>query len=338
MGDNRVEYLIEKYYQGSITPEEENSLLDWVREDDAHRQTFVDALRILGAADAHFEKGEAQAWQRISQAIKPVDVAQPRVLRFPALYRWVAVILILIMGASAYFFLDGIPHTPASQEMITLSHPGAVDTFHTRLPDGTLVWLNKGSQLTYAPDFGETARTVNLAGEGFFEVARDSTRPFSVIAHNVRTTALGTSFNIRAFPDGDKVQVALTSGKVAVSLVVSGSGENEQISLIPGEELTYSLKQQHFAKGAFDADERLLWRKGILYFKSADVAKVAELLERWYLVEVEFQGKFPHGSQITATFQNEKLERVLEVINGISADYQCKWDGKRVLIRPKGGN
>lgn len=335
MGENRIEQLIEKYYQGSLTPEEEKSLLDWVREEDTHRQTFVHTLRILSAADMPLEKGEAEAWQRISRAIKPVEVAQPGVVRFPTLYRWVATILILVMGATAYFFLDGIPRTAASQEGITISHPGAADTFHTRLPDGTRVWLNKGSQLTYAPDFGETARIVNLVGEGFFEVAHDSTRPFSVIAHSVRTTALGTSFNIRAFPDGDEVQVALTSGRVAVSLVAKSTGTNEPISLIPGEEVTYSLKQQHFEKGAFDAAERLSWRKGILYIKSADAAKVAALLERWYLVEVEVKGNFSPGSQITATFQNESLDRVLEVINSISDNYQCTWDGKRVLIRPK---
>ncbi len=339
MGENGIEHLIRKYYQGSITSEEEHELLSWIHLNPENKEIFVTTLRMLGASDPRFIGREKQAWQKIEREIylreQQPTVSISKAWRFSMSYGVAAALLVLVMGVVVYLSLNRSSDLLLTQGMLTISHPGEVDTFHTQLPDGSVVWLNKSSYLTYSQNYGREDRVVELVGEGFFEVAKDSTRPFSVLTQNVRTTALGTSFNIRAFPEQGEVQIALTSGKVQVSMAAQSSDKLGSVSLIPGEEITYSMNDQNYKKELFDPEERLAWKSGVLYFKAANISKVAEMIEKWYGVDIQIRDETKLQSKITATFQNESLERVLEVVNSISVDYQCNWDGKRVLIQAK---
>ena len=180
------------------------------------------------------------------------------------------------------------------------------------LADGSKVILNAGSTLRFTKPFHPERRVVTLEGEAFFEVARDSLRPFQVVSGELTTTALGTSFNIAAYPKDTYIQVSLTSGKVKVNYQQSAENKKpEEYYLLPGEQLDYDKKHQVLAKEPFDTDKVLAWKEGVIYLENEDQATVIETLERWYGIHIEVEGKSAAAWSVTAKFNNQSLKSVL---------------------------
>lgn len=175
------------------------------------------------------------------------------------------------------------------------------------LDDKSQVMLNAASKITFTRPFHPDHRTVTLEGEAFFEVAEDSLRPFRVVSGELTTTALGTSFNIAAYPQHDRIQVSLTSGQVKVDC----QPQAEAYYLKPGEQVDYDRKQQRIAKSSFNTDDVLAWKAGVIHLKNADQATVIETLERWYGVPIVVQGTSATAWDVTAKFNNQSLKSVL---------------------------
>src|SRR5690606_16871269 len=131
------------------------------------------------------------------------------------------------------------------------------------LPDGSLVWLNCTSSLRYLESFSGNERKVELVGEAFFEVMEDSLRPFIVYSGNLSTTALGTSFNVAAYPEKDMIEVALISGKVSINDHVR---RDELMVLNPGMGMRYDRQTQKAIRETINADKVLAWKSGVLIF------------------------------------------------------------------------
>lgn len=180
------------------------------------------------------------------------------------------------------------------------------------LADGSQVILNAASKISFTKPFHPARRIVTLEGEAFFEVAKDSLRPFQVVSGALTTTALGTSFNITAYPKDDHTQVSLTSGKIKVDYHKAAEKEKQEAYyLIPGEQLGYDKEQHILAKQPFDADKVLAWKEGVIYLENADQATVVKTLERWYGIQVAIEGKSTTGWDVTAKFNNQSLKSVL---------------------------
>jgi len=199
-----------------------------------------------------------------------------------------------------------------------------------QLSDGTRIHLNSSSRLRYPDTFSElTAREVELEGEAFFEVQRDESKPFVVHSGNLKTTVLGTSFNIRAYHNLPS-SVALVTGKVTVSKEIADAGAQE-IVLEPGQGATLSLKEGKLSTFEFDNKEFLSWKEGVLYFHNANERTVVEKLERWYGVSVLLLNS-PHKKWgYTGEFKNKSLKEVLMSMSfAMDFDYTIKGDS--VLI------
>ena len=150
------------------------------------------------------------------------------------------------------------------------------------LGDGTKVWVNSASELEIPERFQAGERRVRLRGEAYFEVARDTARPFWVEAEGVSVQVLGTRFNVAAYGEDGRVETTLAEGKVAVS-----SGEGRRVVLKPGE--------QAVAEGArldvrdVNVEDVISWIDGRFFFKQAPLEEVFEQAERWYGVSVRFE-------------------------------------------------
>jgi transmembrane sensor len=180
------------------------------------------------------------------------------------------------------------------------------------LADGSKVMLNAGSKLSFTKPFHPDYRRVTLEGEAFFEVAKDSLRPFQVVSDVITTIALGTSFNIAAYPKDKHIQVSLASGKVQVDYQKAMENQEPEVYyLIPGEQLDYDKEQHILAKEPFDVDKVLAWKNGIIYLENADQANVIKTLERWYGVNIKIEGKSATAWSVTAKFNNQSLKSVL---------------------------
>ena len=195
------------------------------------------------------------------------------------------------------------------------------------LPDGSTVKLNSESNLRYEEDYKRGERKVYLRGEAFFEVAENREKPFIVYSGNISTTALGTSFNVRAYPEDDLIEVYLLTGKVEVKNV----DDQTNLTLLPEEGARFDMRNNILSSFETEFDHILAWRFGKLVFEKADFPEVLKRLERWYNVEFTVNGSPQSSWSLTGEFQNESLENVLRGI-GHTTDYDFTISDNKVTI------
>jgi len=215
------------------------------------------------------------------------------------------------------------------------------------LSDGTKVWLNQDSKLVYPYRFTGSTRTVQLEGEAYFEVASNKEIPFIVESGNLAVKAVGTSFNVKSFNDDVKFETSLESGKV---IILNGKKDNavEVCEMDPGERFVFDESTNNYSLKKEDLTAYVSWRDGKLIFRDNPLNEVVERLSRWYNVEIQLGDPGLEYLTFTATFVDEPLEQVLEMMESIAPisytfiPRSKKSDGtfteKKVIINKKGGN
>lgn len=205
------------------------------------------------------------------------------------------------------------------------------------LPDGSKVKLNSDSKIRYAKTFAKEYREVILEGEAFFEVTKDSTRPFVIKTGDITTTVLGTSFNVNAYAKRDEISVAVVTGKVEVKKsTYYGNEESTAIHLTPNMMAVYKREERELKTTQFNMEEITGWKDGMLIFKNSDMPEIAMKLKKWYGFEVEISGgKEMRRKRYTGKFDNNSLEYVLKAISYTSEiSFQIE-DNKKVILKQK---
>ncbi len=183
------------------------------------------------------------------------------------------------------------------------------ETYEVVLLEGTKVWLNAGSSLTYDPNLNERLeRVVRVTGEAYFEVAKDKSHPFIVESRNQRIRVLGTNFNVRSYANEKEQITTLAEGSVRVYPTTDA----KFLTLTPGNEVVNEINHSFIRKA--DLETTLAWTEGKLYFKDAPVEKVMEEIARWYNVEIRYENEpakalFNGGFKRTAT-----LSEVIKIL------------------------
>lgn len=244
----------------------------------------------------------------------------------------VAASILLVLSIGLYFFngqyMSGLLTEEAPVKVVKETPLGQKSTIY--LSDGTKVKLNSGSKLTFNKQFVDDQRVVILEGEAFFEVAKDVNRPFKVISKGLTTMALGTSFNVKALPEEQGVNVSLVTGKVAVAPV---DNENrEPLILVPGEQASYDEVSKLIKKVKFDPLEVVSWKDGVIYFKNADSKEVFSYLEKWYGVEIRVMNRSVKSWDYSGSFANMDLENVLTAI-GYSMNFEFTINEEQVMVK-----
>ena len=219
-----------------------------------------------------------------------------------------SVALLLVAG---YFLKSYLSDSPAWEVV------ASADDAKKEIPliDGTNVTLNENSELSFPEKF-DAKRTVALTGEAFFDVAKDAEKPFEALMENVKVRVLGTSFNIRAYPNEDFVEVYVNTGKVAVEI----DGSDEIFELTPGMKWTYS-KSASKVETILDASANVMaWKSGKLLFKNESMDNVLATIERLFDVELETAPGTVLDCPLTTGFQAEYLPDVLKAIEATCSD------------------
>lgn len=198
--------------------------------------------------------------------------------------------------------------------------------------DGTVVKLFSGSIIRYPSNFGTTSREVYLDGEGFFEVTRDTERPFTVKTNTLKTTALGTSFNVRTYEDNSKCDVSLVTGKVKVELMNNSPGNGNTVFLEPGEEAY--MESEGVLKQPFDIEETTAWKDGHIYLENKSFDETITILKRWF--QVDFIVKNRNNTKLKektgkGTFKNQSLDNILRVV-GHSFEFKYEIQHETVIL------
>jgi transmembrane sensor len=180
---------------------------------------------------------------------------------------------------------------------------------HFNLPDGTTGWLNSNSSVRYKGDF-TSDRQVTLRGEAYFDVYKDTKRPFRVNTNEVQIRVLGTRFNIASYDNEKNVEVVLEEGK----LVITDKEMTKTCTMNPNDLVTYDKAQKDIVVESVQPQKYLSWTEGKLIFRNDPLDVIARRLERWYNIDVEVIGEIPKDIRLRATFIDEGLEEVLELL------------------------
>ncbi|MDB5156742.1 MAG: FecR protein [Mucilaginibacter sp.] len=193
------------------------------------------------------------------------------------------------------------------------------------LPDGTQVWLNSASSITYPTAFAGNERNVSITGEAYFEVAKDKSKPFRVKSANQTVDVLGTHFNIMAYSDEDAIKTTLLEGSVRVV-------ENNTTSILkPGEQAIVD-KQGGIKITAASIDEALAWKNGYFKFDRVDIKFIMRQVARWYDVDVVYQGRFPRDEFVGKIGRGENISQVLRILELDHVHF--KIEDKKVIVLP----
>lgn len=229
------------------------------------------------------------------------------------------------ISGDGIFYNDGTTVTEKqSLNYATLITPRK-GQYQITLPDGTRVWLNAESSLRYPIVFKGAERMVELKGEGYFEVAHDTSHPFIVQSNNQRVKVLGTTFNINTYPNEPHSVTTLISGRIELE---NGSKETRKI-LAAGEQAV--LRNNTFLTSRVDTEAFAAWKHGKFRFKGASIDEVLRQLERWYDIDVDYTG-IPDNIKISASIKRDKkLSSVLSALEEISG-VKFKIEGRRLLL------
>lgn len=182
------------------------------------------------------------------------------------------------------------------------------------LPDGTVAFLNAGSQLDYPDSFGGKKREVSLNGEGFFEVAHNSEKPFIVKTHNLNVEVLGTKFNLSAYAGDHIVETILVEGKVKLKKT-GFSLLTKELILTPNQRAVYYPENGETSISEVDVKSYISWRDGYLNLETLALNRVVKRLERYYNIRIVLNDPFLGMRTITGKLSlNEEPEKVLDVL------------------------
>lgn len=198
-----------------------------------------------------------------------------------------------------------------------LSNAAAYNTIHTPkggqyqviLPDGSKVWLNAASSLKYPEVFSGKQRSVTLTGEGYFEVAKDKSKPFYVQTQYQKVEVLGTHFNINAYMDDHTIKTTLLEGLVKVSNFKSSK------ILKPGEQAIAGLENNALINISSDVDtnDETAWKNGLFQFNDAELKNILNQLERWYNINIDYS-TVPNKRYNGMVPRKSKLSEVLKML------------------------
>lgn len=195
------------------------------------------------------------------------------------------------------------------------------------LQDGSKVILNSGSSLRYIKNFQTDQRELELVGEAYFEVAKDSLRPFRVRTGPITTMALGTSFNIKAY-ENEALDISLLTGLVEVDVKLD---EYQKVSLIPGEALNINLDKRQFRKQGFEEAKLMAWTRKTIVFDQTPISEITRVLENWYGVRIEFLNRPNEDLKVSGLFRDQTLKNVLEGLS-YTARFEFKIQKDHVTI------
>lgn len=347
-----------RFFDGFATDQEVGQIRAWAesspenqRELFSERKIF-DALLLLADTD---KRDVRQMRQRPVHRLQQKRVIR---LRIPQMAAMLAVVFAL--GLLAYPHIEQEKKTKV-EWYETLAPLGAKS--QVSLTDGTKVWLNAGSRLLYSTGFGQQNREVRLEGEAYFEVAKSAALPFEVKTSRITVKALGTAFNVKAYPNEATIETILVEGEVEVSQVVKtkGADRNETVLLKPMQRLTLKkntnemLVEANVQEKAHETEQLAAlqektvvptvktvevatdlmiyttWKDKQWRIESEELGSFAIQLERRYNVKISFQDNNLPKLKFNGTFEDEPIEELLRAL-AFAAPVNFSLKGNEVIL------
>lgn len=338
-----IDSLILSFLKEEITGSDRKTLEDWINSTDANKEHFKAIYRIWDAA----LKTDDEIEMVLQKVKHRLDSNLPESKRVPDKYiltivKWAAVVIIsCLTGALGYkYFFNA--YAPKNMVANIIQVPLGSKS-NIVLPDGTEVTLNAGSRLTYGVDYGVKAREVNLVGEGYFKVAENKKVPFLVNTVKATIKALGTEFNVKAYPEEGMIETVLVKGSVLVNEILSDeekrTAKRKTVILTPGQKalifkgvekttvkaredinkpqlnvLPKNTKMPEMIISKTEAETETSWKDERWFIKGMDLENLAVVLSRRFNVSIQLQDEDLKQYRFSGTIETETVEEVFDIM------------------------
>jgi transmembrane sensor len=337
------------YYSGDLAKDQADKLLIWIQEDPRHLRYFQEMAEIwsstasLSSVQADTAKALSNIRKKITDRdLRPIPSREIR-LRLSTIYKIAAAVLLLIsLGIGAWFIKNPAPSNEPVAFVETSAPKGSKSQI--TLPDGTSIWLNADTKLRYSVDYGTKNRNIYLDGEAYFKVAKNTKLPFRVNTSGITVTALGTVFNVKAYPEEKVIETTLEEGSVRIDPIIKDEAKITGLSIMlkPNQKAVYQKRGKELSvtgkapegivrnepetepklipikvDTSTVADIRLYtsWKDSRWIFKNEKLGSLAVLLERRYDVNIQFENETLKEYAFTGTLKEESLEQVLSALS-----------------------
>lgn len=317
--NRKIESQITSYLAGECTQADKQVIDGLIRSDAEYSKTYLNLKQIwdnpiLQPVSDSFNIDEA--WVKVSRHINdnPLSVVHHQTVKKPVgimrILKYAASVAAVMLIAFAVFQVS------RDSKMVMKSIvSGSAISSPVALSDGSHIVLNAGSQLKFPEKFGSHGREVYFWGEAFFEIASDVTRPFVIETGDARIKVLGTSFNVKANPNTGITEVVVNTGTVLFYYVDQNDEILGQIILHKGDKGIYDRTTRKLSRMLNDDLNFISWKTGILVFNETSLDKVMDVVGKKYDVTFHMDNSELSKLKLTATFDNESLDSVLEVLS-----------------------
>lgn len=308
---------IDAYLKDRCSHDDAVSLLEYLSTDAEAEKLFKQMSAFRAMSEAHFfARQEKPSLRKIHRRI---GKAQGHTVSF-----WIATVAAAV---AALLLVNSLVLLRKNRE-VTETYTQVTSPYVIRvpegsrttvsLPDGTLVTLNSGSSIVYNHDFGIFDRKVELKGEGYFEVAKDLGKPFSVHVDKMTVEVTGTTFNVNAYDDEEYILVSLLEGRVNLS-----NGRGVTMALYQNEVASFNRRSGQFTKKHAEVKNSTDWVNGGFTFENTPFTTIAHRLERKFNIRIIIESERLKKQYYTATFSAEKS--VYDILREIDVENQYTW-------------
>lgn len=317
----QIDLIIIKYLSRNASEAEHATLLAWLEENEENRIYFRSLKDAYDLGRLEFDMKESRMKTEWNKFLKNISVTRP-ITRWRSLgttiMRYAAAFILGLLCLQYIHYLSD--QTKEELLVNTQIETGVGDRSKITLPDGTVVWINACSSVTYDNRFGEKDRVVSLQGEAYFEVKTDSVKPFLVKADKFTYRATGTSFNVYAFEEDEDISIALMEGGVTIEY------DAKAHRLYPQEIFTYNKISNEVTLKKTDVNLLTSWLRGEFVFDDMTFDELVRRLERSYNVKFVFENEKIRKETFGGTLRDyDSLETIMKVIQtGIPVNYRIE--------------
>ena len=328
--DTMQDDLIIRHLTGETSTEEEKQLLIWMAQLPENENHYHEVKKVFELSSNHFIQNAKQEidinvdqeWNKFVGTVGEKE-APVRSLNSENTSRyWLKIAAAFLLLVTSGIIINDFVFTNADTQFKTSDSALSVV-----LPDGSKIMLNTHSQLSYSPAFGEKERRVILTGEGFFEVERDTEKPFVIRVNNAEVEVLGTSFNIQGYEDRKEIEVTVQTGLVKFSV----PDAKQEVNLAAGNKGVYTKANNELSSAVNDDVNFLAWNTRKIIFIENDLRSVVEILNKVYGITITLPPVLPASCVVTVTFDHQTIESVLNVLK-TTLNLEYRINGNQIEI------
>lgn len=329
ISNRKVEELLPGYLSDELSDKYRAIVEKWRIELPENEVLYSESLKAWEVLSLLNEMEQFNSFEALRRVNTKLSEPKPAIW-WTTIQRIAAILLLPLLVYSGYLTIQKQTNGNGQEQVMlqkVCSRQGMVTQF--ALVDGTKVWLNSGSQLQFPNRFSGDKREVMLKGEAFFEVTKNEKQPFRVNANELKVEVLGTSFDVVSFDSDTQSEVVLVTGNVALSSEI-GQIKKEYGAMHSGQRAIYDKEKQKIFTEEVDVDKYIAWREGSLIFRDDAMEDVVKRLSRWFNVEITINDPEIKNYIYKATFRNENLTQVLNLLK-LSAPIDYRITNRKLL-------